>query len=284
MSRKVAVVVDSNCGITKEEAARLGLTVVPMPFYIDGELYFEGITIEKETFYAKQVADADISTSQPSPGDVMDVWDKLLESYDELVHIPMSSGLSSTCETAISLSRDYDGRVEVVDNRRISVTLLQSIYDALNLIDAGKSAKEIRETLEENSDQSSIYITVDTLKYLKKGGRVTPSAAAIGSVLNIKPVLKIDGGKLDAFAKVRGWKQAKKAMFDAMEKELNTKFQGQNVQLCIAYTCEAEDALKYKKEVEERFPGYEILASDLSLSIASHIGPGALAIACAVIV
>lgn len=284
MSRKVAVVVDSNCGITKEEAARLGLTVVPMPFYIDGELYFEGITIEKETFYAKQVADADISTSQPSPGDVMDVWDKLLESYDELVHIPMSSGLSSTCETAISLSRDYDGRVEVVDNRRISVTLLQSIYDALNLIEVGKSAKEIRETLEENSDQSSIYITVDTLKYLKKGGRVTPSAAAIGSVLNIKPVLKIDGGKLDAFAKVRGWKQAKKAMFDAMEKELNTKFQGQNVQLCIAYTCEAEDALKYKKEVEERFPGYEILASDLSLSIASHIGPGALAIACAVIV
>ncbi len=282
MSKKVAIVTDTNCGITQEDATRLGVTIVPMPFYIDGELYFEGVTIYKDEFYDKQVNDAEISTSQPSPGDVMDIWDKVLETYDELVHIPMSSGLSSTCETAISLSRDYDGKVEVIDNKRISVTQLQSIYDADKLIKEGKSAKEVREILEENSDQASIYITVDTLKYLKKGGRVTPSAAAIGAVLNIKPVLAIGGGKLDAFAKVRGWKQAKKTMFEAMEKDLETKFQGKNIQLCVAFTCEKEEAEKYTEEVKERFPEYEILASDLSLSVASHIGPGALAIACAV--
>ncbi len=281
MSKNIAIVVDSNCGITNEEAKSLGITIIPMPFYIDGELYFEGATITKEEFFGKQAADADISTSQPSPGDVLDVWESLLSEYESVLHIPMSSGLSSTCDTATSLAREFDGRVVVVDNRRISVTLLQSVYDAVKMVEDGRTIEEIRNTLEENSLNACIYITVDTLKHLKKGGRITPAAAAIGSVLNIKPVLQIDGGKLDAFAKVRGWKQAKKTMFDAMEKDLQGKMQGKNLKLFVAHSCSADDANGFITEVKERFPEYDIVDAELSFSIVSHIGPGALAIACA---
>ena len=278
---KIAVVTDSNSGITQEKGKELGVHVIPMPFYIDGELFLEDITLTQEAFYEKLASDCEISTSQPAPGEVMEFWDKLLKEYDEIVHIPMSSGLSSTCETAIMLSKDYDGKVEVVNNQRISVTQKTSVLDAVRLARAGKSALEIKESLEAEKLEASIYITVDTLKYLKKGGRITPAAAAIGTVLNLKPVLQIQGEKLDAFAKVRGWKQAKKTMLDAMEKDLLHRFGGKKMSLLAAYTCSAEEAKSWKEELEDRFPNYTIDMDPLSLSVACHIGPGALAVACA---
>lgn len=278
---KIAVVTDSNSGITQEKGKELGVHVIPMPFYIDGELFLEDITLTQEAFYEKLASDCEISTSQPAPGEVMEFWDKLLKEYDEIVHIPMSSGLSSTCETAIMLSKDYDGKVEVVNNQRISVTQKTSVLDAVRLAKAGKSALEIKESLEAEKLEASIYITVDTLKYLKKGGRITLAAAAIGTVLNLKPVLQIQGEKLDAFAKVRGWKQAKKTMLDAMEKDLLHRFGGKKMSLLAAYTCSAEEAKSWKEELEDRFPNYTIDMDPLSLSVACHIGPGALAVACA---
>ena len=278
---KIAVVTDSNSGITQEKGKELGVHVIPMPFYIDGVLFLEDITLTQEAFYEKLASDCEISTSQPAPGEVMEFWDKLLKEYDEIVHIPMSSGLSSTCETAIMLSKDYDGKVEVVNNQRISVTQKTSVLDAVRLAKAGKSALEIKESLEAEKLEASIYITVDTLKYLKKGGRITPAAAAIGTVLNLKPVLQIQGEKLDAFAKVRGWKQAKKTMLDAMEKDLLHRFGGKKMSLLAAYTCSAEEAKSWKEELEDRFPNYTIDMDPLSLSVACHIGPGALAVACA---
>lgn len=277
---RVAVLTDSNSGITQEEGKKLGIGVLPMPFFIDGEEYFEDITLSQEEFYDRLKANHDIKTSQPAPGDVMALWDKYLEEYDEVVYIPMSSGLSSSCDTAMMLSEDYEGRVQVVNNQRISVTMRQSVMDAMQLVDAGKSAAEIKEILEKEKLQASIYITVDTLKYLKKGGRVTPAAAAIGTVLNLKPVLQIQGEKLDAYAKVRGWKQAKKTMLDAIEKDMLHRFGGQPVHLEAAYTCSDEEAQKWKEELEDRFPNHKVVMDRLSLSVACHIGPGAMAVAC----
>lgn len=279
---KVAIVTDSNSGITQKRGEELGIYVLPMPFFIDGELYLEDITLSQEQFYEKLGADSEISTSQPSPGDVMDLWDKLLEDYDEIVCIPMSSGLSSTCETALSLAQDYDEKVQVVNNQRISVTQEQSVYDAIKLREEGKSAAEIRQVLEKEKMQASIYITVDTLKYLKKGGRITPAAAAIGTVLNLKPVLQIQGEKLDAFAKVRGWKAAKKTMLNAIEKDLTDRFADVKDQMVLgmAYTCSKEEADEWKNEIQTRFPDYELVEGSLSLSIACHIGPGAMAVTC----
>ena len=279
---KVAIVTDSNSGITQKRGEELGIYVLPMPFFIDGELYLEDITLSQEQFYEKLGADSEISTSQPSPGDVMDLWDKLLVDYDEIVCIPMSSGLSSTCETALSLAQDYDEKVQVVNNQRISVTQEQSVYDAIKLRDEGKSAAEIRQVLEKEKMQASIYITVDTLKYLKKGGRITPAAAAIGTVLNLKPVLQIQGEKLDAFAKVRGWKAAKKTMLNAIEKDLTDRFADVKDQMVLgmAYTCSKEEADEWKNEIQTRFPDYELVEGSLSLSIACHIGPGAMAVTC----
>ena len=279
---KVAIVTDSNSGITQKRGEELGIYVLPMPFFIGGELYLEDITLSQEQFYEKLGADSEISTSQPSPGDVMDLWDKLLEDYDEIVCIPMSSGLSSTCETALSLAQDYDEKVQVVNNQRISVTQEKSVYDAIKLRDEGKSAAEIRQVLEKEKMQASIYITVDTLKYLKKGGRITPAAAAIGTVLNLKPVLQIQGEKLDAFAKVRGWKAAKKTMLNAIEKDLTDRFADVKDQMVLgmAYTCSKEEADEWKNEIQTRFPDYELVEGPLSLSIACHIGPGAMAITC----
>ena len=279
---KVAIVTDSNSGITQKRGEELGIYVLPMPFFIDGELYLEDITLSQEQFYEKLGADSEISTSQPSPGDVMDLWDKLLVDYDEIVCIPMSSGLSSTCETALSLAQDYDEKVQVVNNQRISVTQEQSVYDAIKLRDEGKSAAEIRQVLEKEKMQASIYVTVDTLKYLKKGGRITPAAAAIGTVLNLKPVLQIQGEKLDAFAKVRGWKAAKKTMLNAIEKDLTDRFADVKDQMVLgmAYRCSKEEADEWKNEIQTRFPDYELVEGPLSLSIACHIGPGAMAITC----
>ena len=280
--KKTAIVTDSNSGITQSRGKELGIYVLPMPFFIDGELFLEDISLTQEQFYERLGADSDISTSQPSPGDVMELWEKILREYDEIVHIPMSSGLSNSCETAMSIAAEYDGKVQVVNNQRISVTQEQSVYDAMKLRSQGKTAREIREVLEREKFQSSIYITVDTLKYLKKGGRVTPAAAAIGTVLNLKPVLQIQGEKLDAFAKVRGWKAAKKTMLKAIEADLSGRFADvkEDMILGMAYTCSREEAQEWKKEIQERFPGYEMLEGPLSLSVACHIGPGAMAVTC----
>lgn len=279
---KTAIVTDSNSGITQSRGKKLGIYVLPMPFFIDGELFLEDISLTQEQFYERLGADSDISTSQPSPGDVMELWEKLLKEYDEIVHIPMSSGLSNSCDTAVSIAEEYGGRVQVVNNQRISVTQEQSVYDAMTLRDRGMSAREIREVLEREKFQSSIYITVDTLKYLKKGGRVTPAAAAVGTVLNLKPVLQIQGEKLDAFAKVRGWKAAKRTMLNAIEKDLTGRFADvkDDMVLGMAYTCSSEEAQEWKQEITERFPGYEIVEGPLSLSVVCHIGPGAMAVTC----
>lgn len=277
---KTAIATDSNSGISQEMAKRLGISVLPMPFTIDDQLYFEDVTLTQEQFYEKLQSDCTITTSQPAPGDVMDLWDRLLTEYDEVVYIPMSSGLSNSCETALMLAEDYDGKVFVVNNQRISVTQKRSVLDAIELAKQGRSGAEIRDFLEETKLESSIYITVDTLKYLKQGGRVTPAAAAIGTILNIKPVLQIQGEKLDSFAKARGFRQAKKIMLDAVEKDMRERFSGQKVHLQAAYTCSEADALEWKQEIEERFPGYQVDPDKLTLSIACHIGPGAIAIAC----
>ena len=281
---KIAIVTDSNSSMTQEEGRALGVYVLPMPFYINEKLYLEGVTLSQEEFYERLKQDEPISTSQPNPGEVCALWENLLEEYDEVVHIPMSSGLSASCETAMALARDYDGRVQVVDNQRISVTQRQSVLDALSLRDMGKNAAQIKEILEAEKLESSIYITLETLKYLKKGGRITPAAAAIGTVLNLKPVLQIQGGKLDAYAKVRGKKQAKKAMLKAIQGDLDTRFaeyvkQGQMV-MQIAYSGNPDEAKEWEQEVRAAFPDFEVYMAPLSLSVACHIGHGALAVAC----
>ena len=278
---KIAVVTDSNSGITQEQGRALGVYVLPMPFYINDELFFEDITLSQEEFYRHLTSDADVKTTQPAPGDVTDLWDRLLQDHDALVHIPMSSGLSSTCETASMLAQDYDGRVQVVDNQRISVTMRQSVLDALAMAEAGKSAAEIKAALEATKFDSDIYITVDTLKYLKKGGRLTPAAAAIGTVLNLKPVLRIKGEKLDAYAKCRGWKSAKKSMIDAIHTVMARDFPEcghDDFDIAAAYTGDRASAQEWLDELHAAFPGYDIHMDPLSLSISCHIGPGARAV------
>ena len=280
---KVAIVADSNSGITQEQGKELGIYVLPMPFMIDGEQYLEGVSLTHEAFYEKMNAGANITTSQPSPGEVTDLWDQLLETYDEVVHIPMSSGLSSSCQTARLLAQDYDGRVEVVDNGHISVTQRQAALDARDLAAKGYRAAEIRGILEKHKKESIIFVTVDTLKYLKKGGRVTPAAAALGTLLKIKPILSIDGEKLDAFSKARTVKQAKATMLSALEHELETRMhdpKAQNTYLEIAHTNNEAAAQELKAELAERYPGAPIYVDGLSLSIACHIGPGCFAVAC----
>ena len=280
----VAIVTDSNSGISQAEGKELGIYVIPMPCLVDGKLYYENVDITKEQFYHFMESDADLTTSQPSPGDVMDLWDKLLKEYDEIVHIPMSSGLSASCSTAMGLAQDYDGKVQVVNNQRISVTMQQSVMDAKHLAATGKSAAQIKEILEKEALESSIYLVVDTLKYLKKGGRITPAAALLGSALNLKPLLQIQGEKLDAYKKVRGMKAAKKNMLDAMKKDVEGRFadyvaKGQ-LKLHVAYTTDEETAKQWMEEVQNAFSDLTITRMDpLSFSITCHTGPGVLAIA-----
>ena len=282
---KIAIVTDSNSGITQQQAKELGISVLPMPFMIDGETYYEEITLSQDEFYEKLKNNADISTSQPAPESVLAIWDELLKEYDEIVHIPMSSGLSGSCQTAVMLAQDYDGRVHVVNNQRISVTQRRSVTDALELAKAGKSGSEIKEILEADKFNSSIYIMIDTLYYLKKGGRITPAAAALGTLLKLKPVLQIQGEKLDAFAKARTVNQAKTIMINAVKNDIEKRFGGispdNQIYLAIAHTCNEDAANILKAELHEQLPDYPILYVDaLSLSVSCHIGPGALAIAC----
>lgn len=283
--KKVAIITDSNSGITQMAAKELGIYVLPMPFTMEEQEFFEDISLTQEQFYENLENDTEIATSQPSPESVTKLWDDILQEYEEIVHIPMSSGLSGSCQTAILLAEDYAGRVQVVNNQRISVTQRQSALDAKKLADQGKSAAEIADILMETKMDSSIYIMVDTLKYLKKGGRVTPAAAAIGEILRIKPVLQIHGEKLDAFAKARNMKAAKTIMVNAIKKDITDNLgripdagEEQAPWLAIAHTQNNEEAMKWREELAEEFPGYEIHIDPLSLSIACHIGPGALAL------
>ncbi len=283
--KKIAIVTDSNSGLSQEQGREMGVFVLPMPFLIDGKEYLDGINLFHRDFYEYLKKDADVSTSQPSPESVMELWDKVLEDYDEIVHIPMSSGLSGSCQTAKMLAEDYEGKVEVVDNQRISVTQIHSVMDAQRLAEMGKTAAQIREILETEGLQSSIYITVTTLKYLKKGGRITPAAAALGTMLRIKPVLQIQGGKLDSFAKVRTMAAAKRTMMDAVRDDLEGRFSGLRMRLAIAHSNNLEAAMEFKKELLAEFPQFtDVIVSELSLSVACHIGDGALAAACSKVV
>lgn len=281
---KIAIVTDSNSGITQAEGARRGIHVLPMPFMIDEVTYYEDIDLTQEQFYEKLKSGANIATSQPSPDSVTSLWDKLLQEYDEIVHIPMSSGLSGSCQSAMAFAAEYDGRVQVVNNQRISVTQRQSALDALQLAATGKNAAQIKEFLENDKFNSSIYIMLDTLYYLKKGGRITPAAAAIGTMLRLKPVLTIQGEKLDAFAKARTTSQGKTMMINAIKKDINERFGGmtedKHIWLQIAYTHDRAAAEQFRTEVEAEFPSYDIHIDPLSLSVACHIGPGSLALAC----
>lgn len=282
---KIAIVTDSNSGITQNQAKELGIYVLPMPFMINGETYFEEITLSQEEFYNKLAQNADISTSQPSPESITQLWDTLLQENDEIVHIPMSSGLSGSCQTAAMLAQDYDGKVHVVNNQRISVTQKQSTFDAMELAKEGKSGSEIKDILEADKFNSSIYIMIDTLYYLKKGGRITPAAAALGTLLRLKPVLQIQGEKLDAFAKARTVAQAKSIMINAIKSDIEKRFGGltpdNQICLALAHTQNTEAVKVFQKEVQAQFPNYPIVAVDpLSLSVSCHIGPGSLAVTC----
>lgn len=282
--KKIAIMTDSNSGMDSEEAKKLGVSVLPMPFLIENDTYYENMNLTQEEFYKKLEEDVEISTSQPSPEDVMTTWEELLETHDEIVYIPMSSGLSGSLQTAKMLSEEYDGKVVVVDNQRISVTQRQAVLDALELAQRGQSAEEIRNYLETVKLESSIYIMLDTLKYLKKGGRITPAAAALGSALRLKPVLQIQGEKLDAFTIARTKKQGVTKMLDAMQKDIEERFGGmeniQNVHIAVAHTNNEEAAEIFAEQIKEHFGIQDVIIRPLSLSVSCHIGPGSLAIAC----
>ena len=281
MAPKVAIVTDSNSGITQAQGKELGVFVLPVPFVIGENTYYEDVSLSQAEFYEKLADGVEVSTSQPLVGDLLSLWDGVLREYDELVHIPMSSGLSGSCATALALSQDYDGRVCVVNNQRISVTQRQSVLDALALARAGRPAAEIARLLEETRFDSSIYIMLDTLKYLKKGGRVTPAAAAIATVLKIRPVLQIQGEKLDAFAKARSEKLGREIMIEAMRRDIDERFGGMDqVRVFVAHTDNAAAAADFADTVRAAFGLEEVHIDPLSLSVSCHIGPGALAIAC----
>lgn len=282
MGERIAVVTDTNSGIEAEEAERLGVHVVPMPFVVDGEECFEGVSLDAERFYGLQESGADIATSQPSLVDLGTRWHDLLETHDAVVYIPMSSGLSGSCDTARGLAEHFDGRVQVADNQRISVTQREAALDALRWAREGRSAVEIRELLEETRLDASIYLMVDTMEHLRRGGRITPAAAAIGSVLKIKPVLQIQGDRLDAFAIAKSVKAAKRTMLKALARDVDDRFGGAgNVHLYVAHTNRDADALALADEMRAAFGTDDVLADRLPLSIACHVGPGALGVGCA---
>lgn len=281
--KKIAIVVDTNSGITKEEAKKLGIYLVPMPFIIGDEVLYEGESLSQEDFYTLQKSDVKITTSQPNINDIVELWEELLKKYDQVLHIPMSSALSKSFETAENFSKNYPNKVFVIDNKRISITLKASVVDALKLIEKGYDGKEIKDYLEKDGLESSIYLMVDTLKYLKRGGRVTPAAAAIGTILNIKPILTIQGGKLDKFSKVTNLRSAKKKMIEAIRNDIETRFkkyvENGEFELAIAHTTNDENAEIFKQELLKEFPNIPFSYCDpLALSIATHTGPKVLAV------
>lgn len=287
--KTIGIITDSHSSVSQAEAEKLGIRVLPMPFYIDGECFHEGVDLTREKFFEKLAGGSAITTSQPSPADVYDIWDAALEEYEKVLYMPLSSGLSGSCETAMAMAQDekYEGRVFVVDHGQIATPLHQMILDTLVLIEKGYSAEQIKEILEKAKDRMMIYIGVETLEYLKRGGRVTPAAAAIGSVLNIKPVLKLETGKLDSFKKCRGFSKAKKAMLEAMKNDLETRFadaaaDGQ-VHLLAATSASEEETAAWVAEIEAAFPGMKVFCDPLSLGVSCHTGTGALGIGCSVV-
>lgn len=277
---KIAVVTDTNSSMTPEEAEKLGVFLLPMPFIVDGKEYFEGVNCTYEHFFEMLQNGSDVSTSQPSPDSITSLWDKLLKSYDYIVHIPMSSALSGSCGTAKALAESYNGKVEVVDNKRISISQRQSVLDAIKLAEKGLSADEIRATLEETAYNASIYLAVNTLELLKKSGRVTKAGAAIAAVLNLKPVLQIQGEKLDAFSKARGMSNAEKIMLSAAEKDINERFSGKKIHIEAAYSGDIQPALEWQKTVQKTFKGYDVMLYKLPVSISCHVGAGVKALGC----
>lgn len=280
---RTAIMTDSNSGITCEEGNALGIFVLPMPVVIDDKIYFENKDITLEEFYKAMEEGKQITSSQPSPGDVEDMWESIFnDGYDEVVYMPMSSGLSSSCHVATQLAKEYDGRVQVADNHRISVTLRQSVLDAKKMADEGMNALDIKNKLEELGGYSSIYIAVDTLEYLKKGGRVTAAGAALGAVFNIKPILTIQGEKLDAYAKVRGIKKCEKKILEAVQDDLEKRFsaipEGKLVIGAAGTFLNKDDALNWENEVRQMFPQAKVYYNQLSLSIGCHVGPNAIGI------
>lgn len=280
---KTAIMTDTNSGITPEKAREIGVYLLKMPFVVNGRDYIEYGEISYGEFFEYLESGADVSTSQPSPGSLTDMWDEILKDHDSVIYIPMSSGLSGTCETAKALAEDYGGRVFVVDNKRISVTLYMSVFDAIELARSGMPASDIAETLEKQADRQSIYVSVNTLEHLKKSGRVTAAGAAIGTVLGIKPVLQIQGGKLDAYKKVRGMKAACSAMLDGIENDLKTRFSGEKNDIRAAYSGDPETGKQWLEEVKARFPSYDVKLDALPISISCHVGAGALGIGIAAV-
>lgn len=284
MMPKVAIMTDSNSGITQKQGQELGIYVVPMPFTINQEEYEEDINLTREHFFEMQEAGATIATSQPSLGKLTTIYENLLKEYDEVVYMPMSSGLSGSYQSAKMLAENYDGRIQVVNNQRISETLAQDVYTAIEYVKQGKTAVEIKQILEDNRFNCCIYITVDTLTYLKRGGRITPAVATLGNLLKIRPIMNIDGGKLDLFAKVRTQNKAEKVMIDAIRNDIETRIDpqghGDNVVIRVAHSNCLEEAEKLKVKLMDAFPGHEVRIVPLALSIACHTGPGALGCGC----
>lgn len=286
--KPIGIITDSHSGISQEEAKKLGIYVLPMPFYIDGECSYEGVSLTREEFFKRQEEGAEVSTSQPSPASVMEIWDQALLEYEKILYMPLSSGLSSSFETACALAREeeYEGRILVVDHGQVATPLHQMILDTLGMIEKGYSAEKIRELLEQAGQRMMIYIGVQTLEYLKKGGRITPAAAALGSVFNIKPILKLETGKLDFFKKCHGFAKARKTMIEAMKQEIETRFmeayQAGAVHIMAASSASEEETAVWVSEIEEAFPGHTVLCDPLSLGICCHIGSGGLGIGCAV--
>lgn len=286
--KQIGIVTDSHSGISPEEAGRLGIAVVPMPFYIDGECFYEGVTLSRKEFFERLESGADISTSQPSPASVLEIWDQALMEYEKILYMPISSGLSGSCGTAAVLAQEepYAGRVLVVDHGQVATPLHQMILDTLELIEAGYPAERIREVLEEAGKHMMIYIGVQTLEYLKRGGRITPAAAALGAVFHIKPVLKLETGKLDSFKKCHGFLKARKTMIEAMKHDLETRFQDAyskgKVHLLAASSASGAETEEWVREIQTAFPGMHVMCDDLSLGVCCHIGQGGLGIGCAV--
>ena len=276
--QSIGIITDTNSGMTLAEAQASGVILMPMPFTVNGRNYVENVNMGYDEFFECLAQGADVATSQPSPEDVMSCWQRALDTYDNLIYIPMSSALSSSCQSAQLFSEDFGGRVLVADNRRISISQKQSVYDALRWRDMGLSAREILDKLLETALDASIYLCVNDLKYLKKGGRITPSVAAIGTVLNIKPVLQIQGGKLDTYKKVRGLHAAQNAMLDAIQRDLDERFKDTPMILRTAYTGDAEIGRVWNAQVQAAFPGYDVTGDPLPISIACHVGPGVIAL------
>ncbi len=284
--RPIGIVTDSHSSITQKEATELGVMVLPMPFYFDEECYYEGTTLSREEFFEKLDSGKKVSTSQPAPVEVMKIWDSALEKFEQILYMPISSGLSGSCSAAFVIAQEekYKGRVHVVDNGRVSTPMHRSILDALELIEEGYTALEIKQILEDEKEKMVIYIGVETLEYLKQGGRITPATALLGTVLHIKPVLKLDIGTLDTFQKCRGFIKARKTMIEAMQQDLNTTFkeayQKNEVYLLAASSASEEITKEWVEEIKEAFPGMEVMCDNLSLGVSCHTGKGALGIGC----